>query len=103
VLVCPPGAMAAQLDRLVGLIGLSNVALGVVPLGAQMTTTPKHGFWIYDEKRVVVETVNTELQLESGDDVELYGRLWDRLHKDATYGPQAHRLITRARAALPLV
>ncbi|MET7711020.1 helix-turn-helix transcriptional regulator [Streptomyces sp. NPDC005407] len=97
-LICPREVMAGQLDRLVGLIGMSTVELGVVPLGAPLPLTPKHGFWIFDEERVIVETVNTELQYESADDVALYGRVWDGLNEAAAYGPKAHRLIARARA-----
>lgn len=97
-LVCPRDAMAGQLDRLIGLIGMSTVELGIVPFGALLKLTPKHGFWIFDEERVVVETINTELQLESADDVALYGRVWDSLNEAAAYGQHAHRLIARARA-----
>ncbi|WP_418957240.1 helix-turn-helix domain-containing protein [Streptomyces tritici] len=89
--------MTGQLDRLIGLIGMSTVELGVVPLGAPMALTPKHGFWIFDEERVVVETINTELQYDSADDLALYGRVWDGLSASAAYGPAAHRLIARAR------
>lgn len=101
-LVCPQEVMAGQLDRLVGLIGLSQVTLGIVPLGGRLKLTPKHGFWIFDEQRVVVETINTEFTLESAEDVALYGRVWDRLDESAVYGPGAHRLIGRARALLDL-
>ncbi|MFI9063236.1 helix-turn-helix domain-containing protein [Streptomyces sp. NPDC053429] len=97
VLVCPREVMAGQLDRLVGLIGMSTVELGIVPLGAPLELTPKHGFWIFDEERVIVETINTELAFDSADDVALYGRVWDGLNAAAVYGPQAHRLIARAR------
>ncbi|MEV8307852.1 helix-turn-helix transcriptional regulator [Streptomyces flavidovirens] len=97
-LICPAEAMAGQLDRLVGLIGMSTVELGIVPLGAPLTLTPKHGFWIFDEERVIVETINTELQFEGADDVALYGRVWDQLNDAALYGARAHRLIARARA-----
>ncbi|MFE4796256.1 helix-turn-helix domain-containing protein [Streptomyces sp. NPDC056708] len=101
--VCPKHVMAAQLDRLAGLIGLSTVSLGIVPLGASLTLTPKHGFWIFDDRRVVVEIISTELQLESGDDVALYRKVWDRLNRGAVNGPRAHRLIGRARASLDLM
>ncbi|MFJ9939341.1 helix-turn-helix domain-containing protein [Streptomyces erythrochromogenes] len=100
VLVCPREVMAGQLDRLVGLIGMSTVELGIVPLGAPLPLTPKHGFWIFDEERVIVETVNTELSYDSADDLALYGRVWDGLHSAAAYGPQARRLIARARHAV---
>ncbi|MYZ38345.1 helix-turn-helix transcriptional regulator [Streptomyces sp. MnatMP-M17] len=97
-LICTPPVMAAQLDRLIGLIGMSTVELGIVPLGAPLPLTPKHGFWIFDEGRVVVETINTELQYEAPEDVELYGRVWDALNASAAHGAPAHRLIARARS-----
>ncbi|MFI8986029.1 Scr1 family TA system antitoxin-like transcriptional regulator [Streptomyces antimycoticus] len=39
-LVCPHDVMAAQLDRLVGLIGMSSVSFGVIPLGAPSSSRP---------------------------------------------------------------
>ncbi|UQI43236.1 helix-turn-helix transcriptional regulator [Streptomyces sp. HU2014] len=99
-LICPREVMAGQLDRLVSLIGLDRVHLSVIPLGAPLALSPKHGFWIFDDSRVVVETVNTELHLESDEDVALYRRVWDRLNGSAVSGAQAHRLIARARAAV---
>ncbi|MCX4972188.1 helix-turn-helix transcriptional regulator [Streptomyces sp. NBC_00620] len=101
-LMCPRDVMAGQLDRLAGLIGMSAVSLGIVPFGVPLKITPKHGFWIFDEQRVVVETINTEFALESTEDVALYGRVWDSLDEGAVYGPPAHRLIARARASLDL-
>ncbi|WP_087883911.1 helix-turn-helix domain-containing protein [Streptomyces alboflavus] len=99
-LVCPPEVMAGQLDRLMGLMGMTSVSFGIVPLGAPLRITPKHGFWIFDEERVVVETINTELQLESADDVTLYGRVWDLLNESALHDAAARRLLGRARVAL---
>ncbi|MEU2147893.1 MULTISPECIES: Scr1 family TA system antitoxin-like transcriptional regulator [Streptomyces albovinaceus subgroup] len=83
--------------QLVGLIGMSTVEFGMVPLGAPMRLTPKHGFWIFDESRVVVETINTELSFDTADDLDLYGRTWDGLNESAAYGARAHRIIVRAR------
>jgi transcriptional regulator with XRE-family HTH domain len=101
-LVGPHDVLAGQLDRLVGLIGLRQVELGIVPFGARLKLSPKHGFWIFDEQRVVVETINTEFTLESAEDVVLYKRVWDRLHESAVSGEHARRLIGRARASLDL-
>ncbi|MEU0783273.1 helix-turn-helix transcriptional regulator [Streptomyces sp. NPDC006173] len=101
-LVGPAEVMAGQLDRLVGLIGLPQITLGIVPLGAPLKLSPKHGFWIFDETRVVVETINSEFTLESTEDVTLYGRVWDRLDESAVHGQQARRLLGRARASLDL-
>ncbi|MER6515181.1 helix-turn-helix transcriptional regulator [Nonomuraea sp. NPDC001636] len=92
--------MTGQLDRLVGLIGMSTVELGIVPLRAAMPITPKHGFWIFDEQRVIVETINTELQYDTADDLALYLRVWEQLSAAAVTGLQAQRLIGRVRASL---
>ncbi|WP_406511989.1 hypothetical protein OG851_13155 [Streptomyces sp. NBC_00161] len=76
---------------------MRTVELGIVPLGAPLPLTPKLGFWIFDEQRVIVETINTELSYDSADDLALYGRVWDGLNSAAVYGPPAHRLVARAR------
>ena len=100
VLPCPVDVMMGQLDRLAGLIGMSTVTLGIVPFGASMTVTPRHGFWIYDERLVIVETINAEMWLDDSDDIALYGRVWDRLDQVAVYGRAAQRLISLARSGL---
>ncbi|MFD9618516.1 helix-turn-helix domain-containing protein [Streptomyces virginiae] len=99
-LSCPSEVLGAQLDRLAGIIGLDTVELGIIPLGAAMTITPKHGFWIFDEALVRVETMSTELRIDEPADVALYGRAWDRLHAAALHGPEAHRLLARVRHSL---
>ncbi|MEU2510583.1 helix-turn-helix domain-containing protein [Streptomyces syringium] len=101
-LVVPRPVMAAQLDRLIGLIGLDTVELGIIPLGAALRRSPAHGFWIYDDRLVTVETIDAEMWLKDADTIALYERAWDWLSESAVYGHQAHRLIARARAALDL-
>ncbi|MFJ5680790.1 helix-turn-helix domain-containing protein [Streptomyces sp. NPDC093097] len=100
--VCPPEVMAAQLDRLCGLIGMDTVELGIVPFTAPLQRTPAHGFWIYDERLVTVETINAELWLDDADSISLYTRAWTWLHESAVHGHPAQRLIARARAHLTL-
>ncbi|MFC8494698.1 helix-turn-helix domain-containing protein [Streptomyces sp. NPDC057235] len=98
--VCPPPVLAAQLDRLVGVIGLDTVRLGIIPLGAPLALPPAGGFWAYDDRLVIVEDWHAELWLDDADSIDLYGRVWERLQQAAVYGVSAHRLIARARAAL---
>ncbi|MFF1909161.1 helix-turn-helix domain-containing protein [Kitasatospora sp. NPDC058218] len=102
-LVGPPAVMAAQLDRLSGVIGLNTVSLGVVPFEASLKLPPANGFWIYDERLVIVEDWHAELWLDQSDSVALYRRVWDALAGTAAYGPDAHRVITRCRRALGAV
>ncbi|MGW0309956.1 DUF5753 domain-containing protein [Streptomyces flavidovirens] len=100
VLTCPREVMASQLDRLAGLIGLDTIELGVIPFGAQLRRAPTHGFWIYDQRLVIVETVSTEMWLVDEETIQLYGRAWEWLAEAAVQGQHARRLIGRARAAL---
>ncbi|SHL76295.1 helix-turn-helix domain-containing protein [Streptomyces yunnanensis] len=100
--VCPREVMAAQLDRLCGLIGVGTVELGIIPFTAPLQRTPAHGFWIYDDRLVTVETINAELWLDDQENIDLYTRAWDWLNESAVYGHQAHRHIARARAGLAL-
>ncbi|MEU1893493.1 helix-turn-helix domain-containing protein [Streptomyces pristinaespiralis] len=98
--VCPPNVLAAQLDRLAGVIGLDTVRLGIVPFGARLGIPPANGFWLYDERLAIVEDWHAELWLDDVDSIGVYLRVWELMHQAAAYGAAAHRLIARARAQL---
>lgn len=97
--VCSPQVMRAQLDRLVGLIGLDNVRLGVLPANAGLSIVPMHGFWIIDD-RVLVEIHHTEVTADAPDDVALYHRITEALWAAAVEGNDARALLTRIAAEL---
>ncbi|WP_316755738.1 helix-turn-helix domain-containing protein [Streptomyces herbicida] len=99
-LVCPPSVLAAQVDRLASVIGLDTLELGVVPFTASLKIYPGNGFWIYDERRVVVEDWHAELWLDDTDTVATYLRVWDTLRESAVYGVDAQNVISRARRGL---
>ncbi|MFJ5117893.1 helix-turn-helix domain-containing protein [Kitasatospora sp. NPDC088548] len=99
-LVCPPAVMVAQLDRLSGVIGLDTVSLGIVPFEASLKLPPANGFWIHDERLVIVEDWHAELWLDQQDNVALHLRVWETLAGAAVYGADAHKVITRCRRAL---
>lgn len=98
--ICPPSVLAAQLDRLAGVVGLDTVRLGIVPFGAAVRIPPANGFWLYDERLVIVEDWHAELWLDDADSIGVYLRVWELLHQAAAYGAAAHRLIARARTQL---
>ncbi|MEV6161289.1 helix-turn-helix transcriptional regulator [Streptomyces sp. NPDC052052] len=100
MILCPRDVMAEQLDRLAGVFGMPTVHLAVVPLGAALTVVPTHGFWIFDEQLVMVETIGAELRLTDAAETGLYRTVWRELHEVAVTGREAHRLIARARASL---
>ncbi|MEV7788657.1 helix-turn-helix transcriptional regulator [Streptomyces sp. NPDC088106] len=97
---CPADVMAEQLDRLYNLVGQRRVEIGILPFGTQLRRTAPHGFWIYDRRLVIVETISEELWLTGDDDLALYERAWEWLAEAAEYGPLARRLVGRARASL---
>ncbi|MFJ7159750.1 helix-turn-helix domain-containing protein [Streptomyces sp. NPDC101118] len=98
--VCPPVVLAAQLDRLAGVVGLDTVRLGIVPLGAPVPIPPANGFWMYDDRLVIAEDWHAELWLNDPDSIGTYTRVWAALESAAVYGPAAHRLIAGARTHL---
>jgi transcriptional regulator with XRE-family HTH domain len=99
-LVCPPSVLAAQLDRLTSVIGLDTVEFGIVPFSASLKIYAGNAFWIYDDRRVVVEDWHAELWLDDTDSVATYQRVWDTLGESAVYGTDAQNVINRARRAL---
>jgi transcriptional regulator with XRE-family HTH domain len=99
-LICPPPALAAQLDRLAGAIGLDTVELGIVPLTATLKIPPATAFWVYDDRQVIVENWHAELWIDADADVETYLRTWRTLRESAVYGADAHAVIGRARQAV---
>ncbi|NEC08340.1 helix-turn-helix transcriptional regulator [Streptomyces sp. SID7909] len=99
-LICPPSVLAAQLDRLTGMIGMDTVELGVVPFAASVKIVPANGFWVLDERLVVAEDWHAEMWLDDADNVTLYAKVWRLLHESAVYGADAHNIINAARRAL---
>ncbi|MGW0131877.1 helix-turn-helix domain-containing protein [Streptomyces sp. NPDC003299] len=99
-LVCPTSVLAAQLDRLAGLVGMDTVELGILPLGASLKIPTANGFWILDSRVVIAEDWHAELWLDDADTVASYQRVWATLRESAVYGPDAQNVINRARRSL---
>lgn len=96
-LVCPPAVLAAQLDRLAGLTGLDTVELGIVPFAAPLKIHPANGFWIYDDRLVVVEDWHAELWIDDADSIGVYQRTWALLRESAAFGLDAQRIISQVQ------
>jgi hypothetical protein len=99
-LVCPPAVLRGQLDRLLAVASLETVELAVLGSGTQLPYPAVHGFWLYDDKLALVNTVSAELALRDRDDIELYARLFERLWEVATHGEEARRLIVQVQESL---
>jgi hypothetical protein len=93
--LCPRDVMLGQLDRLVSFSALPNVRLGIIGFETQYATAPWHGFWLYDDKRVLVETISAALDLRQPQEIELYGNAFQELAAVASYGRAARTIINR--------
>lgn len=91
--VCPPAVLRAQLDRLLVLSGMDNVELAVIPSTAQLLKAISHGFWIFDDTLVLIETLNVELAIQDKEDIALYARLFETYSEAALHGQQAFDFI----------
>ena len=99
--LCPLLVLRAQLKKLLVLGGLNTVELAVIPAEARLPRMAGHGFWIFDDSLVLVETLSAELSLRDADDVELYVRHFERLWEVAETGDDARAVISRVLARLP--
>lgn len=93
--LCPPDVMLGQLDRLISFSQLPNVRLGIIGFETQYATSPWHGFWMYDNDRVLIETLSAELDLRQPQEIELYTGAFEQLAAVASYGRSARAIINR--------
>ncbi|MBV2357449.1 helix-turn-helix transcriptional regulator [Streptomyces sp. J2-1] len=100
--VCPPEILAAQLDRLLGVVGMDTVRLGIVPLDAPLPAFPGNGFWVMDDRLVIAEDWHAELWLDDAETIALYRRVWDTFAESAVFGTDAQQVIARVRRSIKL-
>lgn len=98
--LCPVTAMLGQLDRLVALSTMPTIRFGVIPFEAILPLAPVHGFWLMDERIVVVENFTASQNLTQASEIASYARIFSELAKTARYESGARAIITRALTAL---
>ncbi|MFJ3880833.1 Scr1 family TA system antitoxin-like transcriptional regulator [Streptomyces sp. NPDC090077] len=92
--------MAAQLAHLRTVMKLPAVSLGIIPLGAPRTVWPLEAFYLYDESRVIVETLTAEIDVRQPRELTDYSRAFAELSRSAVRGEEARALIGAAEASL---
>lgn len=89
--VADRAVMRAQIDRIVTASALSTVRVGIIPLDLQIPVALKCGFWIFDERQVLSETVSAELTVTEPGEIQMYVRTFQVLADIAVYGDAARR------------
>lgn len=92
--------MAGQLDRLLTVMTLPNVALGIVPTMIEREAISTTGFWIFDDKLVALETPSASIEVTQPQEIALYESMFNMLRRSAVYGPEARAMIIRVQTEL---
>ncbi|MFG3516758.1 helix-turn-helix domain-containing protein [Streptomyces bobili] len=98
--ICPPDTLAAQLDRLLGVVGMDTVHLGILPLDGSLPLAMGNSFSMLDDRLVIAEDWHAELWLDDAETIALYRRVWDTFAEAAVYGPDAQQVIARVRRSI---
>ncbi|SKA38469.1 Transcriptional regulator, contains XRE-family HTH domain [Marinactinospora thermotolerans DSM 45154] len=95
--LAPPAVMAEQMDHIADVIQRGVVGVSVLPIAARVSVVPAHGFWMFDEGRVLIETTGAELSLTDDDAIAPYRKAFAELSRSAVRGAAALRIVARAR------
>ena len=97
----PDEVMLGQLDRLLGVTGLANVTLRVIPVGPVLERVPANSFLMLDDL-AYVETYSAE-DILRGKEWSAYELVTGELRAESVAGEDARMLITAAaRGRRPL-
>ena len=91
--LCASDVLAGQLDKLAVASTLRTVRLGVIPFSVVMPVAPVHGFWIFDDRWVSVETITAALTITQAPEIGTYLHTFAKLADVAVYGREARVLI----------
>ena len=94
---CPREAMLGQLDRLMAM-DLPYIAIGIIPMGAELSMSPLNSFMLLDDL-LVVESYGYEDRV-GGDLADTHTRIFEMLMTEAATGAHARRLIASAAERL---
>ncbi|WP_327139982.1 helix-turn-helix domain-containing protein [Nocardia sp. NBC_01327] len=86
--------MQEQLSHMLEIMTLPSVVVGIVPLQAPFFYRTTE-FAIYDQSRVLIETITAESTITQPGEVSLYEKTFARLAEQASYGEVARELVRK--------
>lgn len=75
--LCPPAEMLAQISHLRDLAAQPNIGIRVITSDTRLALPPIHGFTLFDDTALVIDTYNTDLIGRGRQDVAIYGQFFD--------------------------
>jgi len=87
---------AGQLDRLLAVMSLPTISLGIIPMMTERPAVPSTGFWIFDDSLTALEIPTASIEVTRPQEIEVYGRMFERLMASAVHGKPARALIAKA-------
>ena len=92
--------MPGQFAHLLAAAGRQGARLGVLPAALTgvpgRAVLPVHGFTLYDDSAVSVETFTRELTLTAEHDVRVYREVFGALERSAVFGREAREMVEHA-------
>jgi transcriptional regulator with XRE-family HTH domain len=87
--------LLGQLDRMLSIMSLPNVALGIIPSMTARGVVGSAGFCIFDDTLVKLETPTASIEASQPQEIELYATMFDHLRGSAVYGREARQVVLR--------
>ncbi len=91
--ILPSSAMAVQIDRLVSLSHLSNIRIGVLPIGTAMSRGPMNTFTVYDNRLATVENFTGRMVFRDARDISEYLGVFSEFERQAKFEDEARALL----------
>jgi transcriptional regulator with XRE-family HTH domain len=93
-----PTVMVEQLGSLAELSQRPNVRVGVVPFGTPANVSVLHPWVMYDERMVVVGTIDATAFIPQPDAIAAYRERWKEIKPLFVWGDEAQAVIAQVRA-----
>jgi transcriptional regulator with XRE-family HTH domain len=82
--VCRPAEMLGQIARIQDVAEQENVTVRILPFDVELKIAPYHGFFLMDDRCVLVDLFNTSLMSRGRRTVRHYQRVFDALEESGT-------------------
>lgn len=87
--------MVEQVDHIIEMSQLPNVRIGLIIRRTPASILAPHGFYIFDDRAVMLGTKTATALIDDLDDIATYGALFSELERLAVFGDEARAELNR--------